>query len=90
MRISEIETTNKKINSEFHNLNYENVLYQISHYGQDQHVLHNLHLFRTCHANLLIYIYSLCHICFWNHRLQTVALCYTDWNDNFCHELTNN
>ena len=34
---------------------------------RDQHVLHNLHLFRTCHANLLIYIYSLRHICFWNH-----------------------
>ena len=25
MRISEIETINKKINSEFHNINYENV-----------------------------------------------------------------
>jgi hypothetical protein len=34
---------------------------------RDQHVLQNLHLFRTCHANLLIYIYSLRHICFWNH-----------------------
>jgi hypothetical protein len=42
---------------------------------RDRHVLHhNLHHFKVWHANLLVYIDPLCHICFWNHRLQTVAL----------------
>ena len=43
-------------------------------FRRDRHVSHhNSNLFMTCHVKLLIYIDLLCHLCYWNHRLQTVV-----------------
>ena len=43
-------------------------------FRRDRHVSHhNTNLLMTCHVKLLIYIDSLGHLCYWNHRLQTVV-----------------